>query len=144
MALPFHPLPGTIVICDFNGFIVPEMVKRRPAIVVSPRLRGRTNLCTIVPLSTTPPGKVEPYHYLLRLDPPLPRPFDATACWAKGDMLYTVSYDRLNLPHERNPSGGRIYITRIIPPDDLSALRKGILFGLGISILTPLEQRRTV
>lgn len=38
MALRFHPKPGTILMCDFDtGFQVPEMVKKRPVIVLSPK-----------------------------------------------------------------------------------------------------------
>jgi uncharacterized protein YifN (PemK superfamily) len=55
MAIHFHPQRGTIVVCDFRGFEAPEMQKRRPVVVVSPRLRHRDNLCTVVPLSTTAP-----------------------------------------------------------------------------------------
>jgi uncharacterized protein YifN (PemK superfamily) len=29
MSLPYHPKQGTIVICDFKGFVPPEMVKRK-------------------------------------------------------------------------------------------------------------------
>ena len=36
--IPYHPEIGTVVICDFNGYIPPEMVKRRPAIVISPKI----------------------------------------------------------------------------------------------------------
>jgi len=53
MSLLYHPKQGAIVICDFKGFVPPEMVKRRPAVIVSPRMRKREGLCTIVPLSTT-------------------------------------------------------------------------------------------
>ncbi|BDU77566.1 type II toxin-antitoxin system PemK/MazF family toxin [Mesoterricola sediminis] len=132
MALPFDPKPGTIVICDFRGFIAPEMVKPRPAIVVSPKFRRREKLCTIVPLSTTDPRKVEPYHHLLTLDPPLPYPFDSPTCWVKGDLLYTVSYERLDLPHKREPYSRRTFITRIIGEDDLEKIRICIQHGLGI------------
>jgi uncharacterized protein YifN (PemK superfamily) len=144
MSLPFNPVIGTIVVCDFSGFIVPEMVKRRPAIVVSPRLRGRVNLCTIVPLSTTPPAKAQNYHYLLELSPPLPKPFNTEACWVKGDMLYTVSYDRLNLPHERSVTGERIHINRVVSAEDLLNIRHCILFGLGLGTLTTMGQGRTI
>lgn len=133
MPLPFNPMPGTIVICDFRGFVPPEMVKRRPAIVVSPRFRGRGNLCTIVPMSTTPPRRVEAYHHLLNMSPPLPRPFDSDVCWVKADMLYTVSYDRLDLPHEKDGCGKRVYITRIISANDLQKVRQCILCGLGLN-----------
>lgn len=33
MAIQIHPESGTIVICDFKGFVPPEMVKRRPAML---------------------------------------------------------------------------------------------------------------
>ena len=59
MALKFHPKPGTILVCDFRqGFRAPEMIKRRPVVVVSPRLRNRTDLCTVVPLSTIEPRPI--------------------------------------------------------------------------------------
>ena len=73
MPLQYHPKTGTIVICDYNsGFVPPEMVKRRPAIVVFPQFKKRSGLCTIVPFSTTPPTPVMPYHYKLNLNPTLP------------------------------------------------------------------------
>ena len=54
MALKYPPKVGTLWICDFNtGFKPPEMIKRRPVVVISPR--RSTELCTIVPLSTTVP-----------------------------------------------------------------------------------------
>ena len=65
MAIQFYPQPGTILICDFAGFVEPEMVKRRPVIVIGPRLRNRGNLVNIVPLSTARPGEMCPYHYKL-------------------------------------------------------------------------------
>ncbi|MDY6930077.1 MAG: type II toxin-antitoxin system PemK/MazF family toxin [Pseudomonadota bacterium] len=69
MPLQIHPEQGTIVICDFKGFVPPEMVKRRPAVVISPRLRRRQRLCTIIPLSTTPPNPIEAYHRKLHVGP---------------------------------------------------------------------------
>jgi len=42
MSIKFNPEQGLIVICDFKGFVPPEMVKRRPAVVISPRLRQRS------------------------------------------------------------------------------------------------------
>lgn len=95
MSITFHPEQGTIVICDFTGFVVPEMVKRRPAVVISPRLRTRTGLCTVVPLSTTPPAPIAPYHCKLHVTPTLPKPYDAPYHWVKADMVYTVSFARL-------------------------------------------------
>lgn len=74
MSLSYHPQTGTIVICDFHGFIEPEMSKRRPVIVVSPRYRNSYKLCTIVPLSTTEPNPIMEYHYKIRFHHPLPVP----------------------------------------------------------------------
>ena len=50
--------------CDFTtGFKVPEMVKRRQVVVVSPRYRRHTGLCLVVPFSTVAPNEIEPHHY---------------------------------------------------------------------------------
>ena len=137
MALNYHPAIGTIVICDFAGFVAPEMVKRRPAVIVSPRFRNRDNLCTIVPLSTTPPPIVEAFHMQLRFDPPLPSPYESDLKWVKGDMLYTVSLGRLSLPFRgKDELGKRIYDQRIISPEELASVQRCLLAGLGISGLT--------
>lgn len=137
MALQFHPHQGTIVICDFHGFVTPEMVKRRPAVVISPRLRRREGLCTIVPLSTTPPDPMAPYHTKLHVAPPLPKPYDAKFHWVKGDMLYTVSLDRLNLPFEgKDASGKRKYDARVIDAADLLKIQECVLHALGLTRLT--------
>jgi len=136
MAIKFHPEIGTIVICDFNGFIVPEMVKRRPVIIVSPRLRDRDKLCTIVPLSTTPPSRVMAYHYKLKLDKPLPAPYDASFHWVKGDMVTTVSLNRLFMPFIAKDKGKREYDNRVIDVVDLRNIRACILHALNLSCLT--------
>lgn len=137
MSLQFHPEQGTIIICDFNGFISPEMVKRRPAVVVSPRLRRRDRLCTIVPLSTTIPLMIAPYHYKLHVTPVLPAPYDAPFHWVKGDMVYTVSFDRISpLQSGKDRNGKRIYDVRIVDKDDLIKIQQCVLHGLGLTSLT--------
>jgi mRNA interferase MazF len=137
MAIQFHPEQGTIVICDFTGFVAPEMIKRRPAIVVSPRLRRRNELCTVVPLSTTPPNPISPYHFKLHVTPTLPAPYDAAFHWVKADMLYTVAFSRLHLPFDgKNASGKRNYDLRIIDKADLLKIQGCMLHGLGLQGLT--------
>jgi uncharacterized protein YifN (PemK superfamily) len=137
LSLQHHPETGTIVICDFHGFVTPEMVKRRPAVVISPRLRNRGGLCTIVPLSTTPPDPVMPYHYRLHMDTPLPAPYNAAFHWVKADMFATVSMSRLTLPHSgKNYSGKRNYDIRVIDEIDLRNIRECMLHALGLSRLT--------
>ncbi len=137
MAIQFHPEQGTLVVCDFNGFVLPEMVKRRPAVIVSPRLRTRPGLCTLVPLSTTPPAQVAPYHFKLHVTPPLPPPYDAIFHWVKADMLYTVSFARLQMPFlGKDASGKRIYDVRVIDKADLRKIQHCILHGIGLTDLT--------
>jgi Uncharacterized protein conserved in bacteria len=137
MVLNFHPEIGTIVIVDFTGFNAPEMTKRRPAIVVSPRFRDRDKLCTIIPLSTTRPHPVMAYHYKLRLDEPLPPPYDSAFHWVKGDMLATLSFNRISLPYVgKNAQGKREYIIKVVEDIDLHKIRECVLHALALSHLT--------
>ena len=137
MPLQIHPEQGTIVICDFQGMIPPEMNKRRPVVIISPRLRKRQRLCTIVPLSTTEPNPIEAYHHRLHIEPSLPSPYSSKLCWAKADMIYTVSFDRLYLPFKsKNGDGKRQYDIRIIDKSDLVMIQRCILHGIGMTALT--------
>ena len=137
MALKFHPEQGLILICDFKGFIAPEMVKRRPVVVVSPRIRDRDRLCTVVPLSTTEPRPHRGYHLEINLDQPLPEPYTETKMWAKADMLCSVSFDRLSLPFiGKDDTGHRIYDQRKLPDAVVRELLGCTLTGLGLHRLT--------
>lgn len=120
----YFPRPGDVLICDYStGFIEPEMVKHRPVVVVSGRERHGRRLCTIVPLSTTDPAKPEAWHYRMSVQIPS---WATGICWAKCDMLSTVSFDRLDKPHSKTRSG-RQYHTVRISPLDLAAIRKAVL-----------------
>lgn len=137
MTLRFHPDPGTVVICDFDGLKQPEMTKRRPVVVISPRFRNRDDLCAVVPLSTTDPRKVCPYHHQLSFDPPLPAPYDKAMMWVKADMIYTVGFHRLFLPFMgKDQNGDRVYDVRHVTEADLQSIRQCVLHGLGLSTLT--------
>jgi mRNA interferase MazF len=137
MGLQYQPEIGTFVICDFQGFIEPEMVKRRPVVIVSPRFKHRDRLCTVVPLSTTEPNIIMPYHYKLKLDEPLPPPYNAPYHWVKGDMFATVSFDRLNLPRsDKKVDGKRQYVFRVIDDIDLRNVRECMLHAIDLSCLT--------
>src|SRR5688572_25176103 len=95
MALKFHPDKGTVLICNFDtGFRAPEMIKKRPVVVISPRSRSR-NLCCVIPLSTSIPHPIEHHHHKLN-SLSLPGKFSEKETWAKCDMLNTVSLDRLD------------------------------------------------
>lgn len=139
MALTYHPQPGEIVLCDYStGFAAPEMVKRRPVVIVSPRLRNRTSLVTVVPLSTTAPSPVEFHHCAISLAAPLPKPFDNPQMWAKCDMMATVSLARLDRFRAGRVTGGygRHFVTGIVTKADLIQIRKGMLHALGLGSLT--------
>jgi uncharacterized protein YifN (PemK superfamily) len=96
MTIPFHPNAGTILVCDFHGMVKPEMVKTRPVVVISPRRRRHSGLCTVVPLSTTIPDPVMKWHYKMQFAQPLSPDWTETDVWIKCDMIYTVSFERLN------------------------------------------------
>ncbi len=55
MALKFAPKMGTIILVNFDkGFVPPEMVKKRLAVVISPTIKERGKLVTVVPLTQPP------------------------------------------------------------------------------------------
>jgi len=132
MPIRYHPKRGSILICDFTGFHSPEMTKRRPVIVISPKIKSRAGLCTVVALSATEPQPIEPFHCTIQIDPPLPFPYDKPQCWVKGDMLYTVSFDRLRFPFQKNPQGKRIPIIQQISAQEMILVETCVLAGIGI------------
>jgi mRNA interferase MazF len=134
MPLIFHPKRGTILMCDFVGYKEPEMVKNRPVVVISGKLR-RNNLVTVVPLSTTPPIPVEDHHH--QMDPAsLPAKYAQKTTWAKCDMVATVGFWRLNLIKIKDADGKRIYLTPRVTAADLEGIIKGILCSLDLKSLT--------
>lgn len=100
MGLRFQPSPGTILNCDFAGYIVPEIVKTRQVVVVW-KHKSSAKLVYVVPLSTTPPHAPQlavelPCLPIVRHDQD-----PNTRIWVKCDMIYTVSTDRLSMPVNR-------------------------------------------
>ncbi|MEM7694665.1 MAG: type II toxin-antitoxin system PemK/MazF family toxin [Pseudomonadota bacterium] len=89
MPIRFAPKVGQILVCDYSlgGFRPPEMTKKRPVIVVSPAIKQRGRVATVVPLSTTPPQRPLPFVVALSFDPPLSPRFNAATSWAKCDMI---------------------------------------------------------
>lgn len=135
MTVKFHPQKGTIVRVDLgHGFRAPEMIKRRPAIVVSDELPDRPNLCTIVPLSTTEPRNIHPHHHVIALDPRLPPPYTDRLMWVKCDMVLTVAFHRLRYlsPGKDPETGQRIYDIRQVSDDDFTKIQRGIKAALSI------------
>jgi len=106
------------------------MVKSRDVVVVAPHYQNR-QLVVVVPLSTTPPKKVLPYHYELPKDP---RPEGDTmrTVWAKCDMIYTLSIERLAMHHAHNPHGTRQTVRTRLPDEDFAAIKRCVAFALNL------------
>ena len=133
MTVVIHPAPGTIVRLDLSeGFRPPEMVKRRPAIVLSPPIKGRSMLCTVVPLSTTEPRSPSPHHMQITLDPPLPDPYSLPTMWLKGDIVLTVAFHRLRLLFSGWSQGQRVYDVRVLDDATMESVRNCVRAGIGL------------
>ena len=138
MPIKQHPATGTVILCDFaGGFREPEMVKRRPVVVISPRIRARPGLCTVVALSRTEPRPVMPYHARIDLRPELPSPWGSDNIWVKGDMINAVAFHRLDLIRlGRDPDGGRACLLQPLPAETLATIRRCVIAALGLQALT--------
>jgi uncharacterized protein YifN (PemK superfamily) len=126
MALLYQPKPRSVVMCDFVGFIAPEMVKVRPVVILS-RHRHNRNLVTVVPLSTTEPTKIEDHHHELSTNPLPDKPH--TSCWAKCDMVATVSLARL----DRYQIGRNQYVVPEVNVIDFVEIRAGVASALQLT-----------
>jgi mRNA interferase MazF len=138
MPLLYHPKVGEILLCNYDtGFIEPEMVKRRPVVIVSPRLRKRSGLVSVIPLSTTKPDDLMEFHVEIELAKSLPRPFESRVMWAKCDMISTVSLKRLDRFKEaKGFQGQRNWISGQLDQNQIKRVKTGLLFGLGLGSLT--------
>jgi len=121
-----------VLICNFDtGFVVPEMVKQRPVVVVSKTSTHSRGLRTVVPFSTTDPKPQLAWHVLLFDNPlhghlPPNHPFGRNvALWAKCDMLCTVSFERLTRVHRRI-NDKRDYSAVRVSSNDLNDIIKGV------------------
>lgn len=126
MPISFHPRAGQVLVCDFQGFREPEIVKKRPVIVVSPRLPYRSGLVAVVPVSLTPPRNDVPF--IARLSRNYnPAEADDLPCWAKCDLVLNIGLWRL----DGFKIGRRRWETPQVTGEDLRAVRKAVLAGLG-------------
>jgi mRNA interferase MazF len=92
VAIQYAVKQGTIVTVDFDqGFQAPEMVKRRLAIVISPPIKQRGKLLTVVPLSTTAPEPIMPYHCQINVPFALPAFWGNRPRWVKAFRLCVES-----------------------------------------------------
>ncbi len=140
MALKFHPVPGTILMCDFDtGFQVPEMVKKRPVIVLSPKRKRCSGLCTVVAISTKEPQEIDNWCYELPKEClPDTQFYQNKTSWVKGDMVYRVSFNRLELIKvgKDKETGKRIYFKQSLEEAQLKQVYSCVLNALNLSNLT--------
>jgi uncharacterized protein YifN (PemK superfamily) len=128
VGLSFVPAPGSIVICDFEGYVQPEMVKVRRVVVVSPMraFKYLTDATVIVvPLSEVEPRPTLPWHHRI----PPGRYAGLRTCWVKGDLIAHVGLGRLDrILHGRN------WIIPILQVDDLFAVRSAVANAIEIRL----------
>lgn len=109
------------------------MIKTRPCVVISKRIKERPGLVTVVPLSTTRPKPVMPYHCEIEIGMELPKRWAAKSCWVKGDMIYALSFERVDLFNlGRGADGRRIYQKETLPADTLRRVQASVRAGLGL------------
>ncbi|UTJ46157.1 type II toxin-antitoxin system PemK/MazF family toxin [Atlantibacter subterraneus] len=130
MGLKFQPAVRSVLICDFAGMVIPEIVKKRPVIIIA-RNRHNHQLVTVVPVSTTEPIPKRNYHHELNRNP-IPGN-EHIPCWVKCDMIMTVSIARLDRIKNKTWDG-RSYIVPEIPEDEFELIRTAVLFGIGMPI----------
>lgn len=127
MPLLYQPKEGSVLICDFRGYEVPEMIKVRPVVVIR---KHKTNslLVTVVPLSTTAPDRIFDHHLELQSHLQGASP----VCWAKCDMVATVSLSRLDRIKSRDRHGKRVYVISHLETDEFYAIKVAVRSALGL------------
>jgi len=132
VALRFQPTAGTILNCDFHGYVVPEIVKLRQVVVLR-KHKSAAKLVYVVPLSTTPPHDADLAVQLARLPLPRPQQNPNTKIWVKCDLLYTVSTDRLSMPVSRVSRRNSAPININLSAPDLERIRATVAHVLGLA-----------
>lgn len=107
MSFTYQPKIRTILMCDFKGYIIPEINKVRPVIIISVNSDNK-KLVTVIPLSTTKPNIPTNYHY--EFNSPLD---NKKKCWAKCDLIYSISIDRLRRCTIKDENGFSKYSTKL-------------------------------
>jgi uncharacterized protein YifN (PemK superfamily) len=127
MPLLYQPKEGSVLICDFRGYEVPEMIKVRPVVVIR---KHKTNslLVTVVPLSTTAPDRILDHHLELQSHLQGASP----VCWVKCDMVATVSLSRLDRIKSRDRHGKRVYVISHLETDEFYAIKVAVRSALGL------------
>lgn len=127
--------------CDFSkGFKAPEMTKVRPVVILTPSMPGRERLVTVVCLSSVRPNPIRDYHRMLpQASLPMVGSFQAKETWVKGDMVYAVSFERLDLIKlgNRGADGKRKYFDNRLGRERMREIYGCVLHGLSLSAVVP-------
>lgn len=115
------------------------MTKKRPVVVVSPRLPYRSEIVTVVPLSTTAPRHQLPFVVKLSKNYHPSEP-DETDVWAKCDMITNLSLVRLTAFRV----GRRRYTYPTVIKEDMQLVKEGILHGIGMGDLIIRDEASTL
>ncbi len=121
--------------CEFpSEYMHGEMIKKRPVIVVNNKIDTRPTLVNIVPISMTAPNTVCAHHVdINRMYLPKGLRDQPGARWAKCDMVYTMSIERLELVRaHRGQNGKRVVDKGTLPPAVLLAVRIAAAKCLGV------------
>jgi uncharacterized protein YifN (PemK superfamily) len=123
------PRQGDVWMCDFVGNVVPEIVKRRRVIIISPRNRG-AGICLVVPVSTRMPTPSTGVH--VRIPANSYTCFGNVDVWVKADLISHVRFARL----DRVRVGSRYIHTVSLTAEHLVEVQKGVVHALGLGRLT--------
>lgn len=129
MTLKYQPRTRAVLMCRFDGFNEPEMVKTRPVVILA-KHKHNNKLVTVVPLSTTAPEKMCVHHHLLSSNPK-PGEDKSKQVWAKCDMIYTLSTDRLELFSIRTRQG-RQTVSACVGEADFESIRDAVRAALSL------------
>ena len=120
-----------------KGFKNPEMDKTRLAIVLSPDIKARVKLVTVVPLSLSEPENIHPFHQQIDIPFALPQRWGNQPRWIKGDMVNAVGFHRVDLLRlGKNRQGQRIYQMEALEEELFIIVKRCVLHGMGLSTLT--------
>ena len=141
MAINHHPKAGQILLCDFSqGFKEPEMIKKRPVLVITPPFSERPNLVTVLALSTKQPNKIMNYHYKIpKNSMPQIDKYQSSETWLKGDMIYTVGFhrlERIKLGKRDKNTGKRVYFDNKLGREQMREIYSCALYGLNLGRLS--------
>ena len=117
--------------CDYSGYVKPEMVKLRRVIVVSPANKG-ASVVLVVPVSTTRPRIATPVHVRLPGGDEYECFAGAPEVWVKADLLSHVRFERLDRVFVR----GTGYLKTVkLSPEHLKDVQGAVLHALGLGSL---------